>query len=382
LNLNSSTGAVNASSSSLGQYIVTYNYPSSNGCFGGSTTTTVTIISVQSPTAPANQMFCNAATVADLSVAGASAQWYLNATGGSPLAADTALVNGQTYFGTQTVGGCESALRVPVSVTIVVIQAPTVTAQQYFCASDIPTISDLAPQGPGINWYSSPLAQIPLAGTVALVDGASYSVTFIDNTTGCESNRSEITAYLMDSNAPEAILGQTYCEEDNMTVSNLVSTAEGTTFWFDSPLNGTAFSSDLPLYDGMQLFAANLDSETECYSSIRTEVNVTIIPCSVELNNLLTINQNELNNFITIKNIEHFPDNDLEIFNRYGALVWKGQNYDNIDFIFDGKANTGNIYKKNEYLPTGTYYYVLTYSDPYRKDQPAVKGFLFISNNE
>jgi hypothetical protein len=79
------------------------------------------------PTGNASQLFCGtpAPTVADLTATGTGIQWYAAATGGSALATTTALVNGTTYYASQTVSACESTARLAVTVALIV---PQITA--------------------------------------------------------------------------------------------------------------------------------------------------------------------------------------------------------------------------------------------------------------
>lgn len=64
------------------------------------------------------------------------------------------------------------------------------------------------------------------------------------------------------------------------------------------------------------------------------------------------------NETLHIKNIENYPVNDIQIFNRWGNLVFKMSGYDNADNSFKGIANTGMFIGDKE-LPDGTYYYIL-----------------------
>lgn len=48
------------------------------------------------------------ATVAQLVAEGENIRWYADASGGTALALDTELVDGATYYATQTIDGCES----------------------------------------------------------------------------------------------------------------------------------------------------------------------------------------------------------------------------------------------------------------------------------
>jgi len=50
-----------------------------------------------------------------------------------------------------------------------------------------------------------------------------------------------------------------------------------------------------------------------------------------------------------------FPDLEIEIYNRWGAMVWSAKG-DNAAKGWDGKTNNGND------LPIGTYYYIVKYN--------------------
>lgn len=72
--------------------------------------------SVIVPTASATQSFNAGDTLANLSVTGTNLQWYSSSSGGTTLPISTVLVNGTTYYVSQTVNGCESS-RVTITVT-------------------------------------------------------------------------------------------------------------------------------------------------------------------------------------------------------------------------------------------------------------------------
>ena len=57
-------------------------------------------------------------TVADLQATGTGIKWYLAQSGGTALATDTQLINGQHYWASQTANGSESAARFEVVVTM------------------------------------------------------------------------------------------------------------------------------------------------------------------------------------------------------------------------------------------------------------------------
>ena len=70
----------------------------------------------------------------------------------------------------------------------------------------------------------------------------------------------------------------------------------------------------------------------------------------------------------------------IEIYNRYGSLVWQQSNYDNNIRVFKGKANVSGVVAKDSYLPTGTYFFILNY--PNDCEQNKLKGFVHIDNKK
>jgi hypothetical protein len=81
----------------------------------------VTIISPFAPTGANNQIVPQGSTLDDLDVTGQNIQWYSSPFGGTPLPNNTQLVNGVTYYASQTIYNgvtCESQFRLPVIVQI------------------------------------------------------------------------------------------------------------------------------------------------------------------------------------------------------------------------------------------------------------------------
>lgn len=68
-----------------------------------------------------------------------------------------------------------------------------------------------------------------------------------------------------------------------------------------------------------------------------------------------------------IKGIEKYPDNTVNIFNRWGDKVREFSNYNNTSRIWNGTNEQG------EPLPNGTYYYILDV-----KNVGVLKGWIFI----
>jgi len=79
--------------------------------------------------------------------------------------------------------------------------------------------------------------------------------------------------------------------------------------------------------------------------------------CGLTFYNAISPNGNGQNDTWVINLIEANPDNSVQIFNRWGSLVWNANGYDNTNIVWAGNSNAGNP------LPDGTYYYVVTASE-------------------
>ena len=79
--------------------------------------------------------------------------------------------------------------------------------------------------------------------------------------------------------------------------------------------------------------------------------------------NVITPNGDEKNDYFFIDGIKNFPNNTLEIYNRWGVKVFETNNYDSSQNVFKGYSDGRTTVKRNEALPGGTYFYVLKYKD-------------------
>ncbi|MGZ2370021.1 Ig-like domain-containing protein, partial [Ancylomarina sp. YFZ004] len=91
--------------------------------------------------------------------------------------------------------------------------------------------------------------------------------------------------------------------------------------------------------------------------STQGKVKIVVVPIDVFIPNAITPNNDNLNDKFKIVGLERFPDNSLEIFNRWGNIVYEKRDYDN---KWEGYGNvSGQI--SNDRLPPGTYFYVFKF---------------------
>lgn len=81
----------------------------------------------------------------------------------------------------------------------------------------------------------------------------------------------------------------------------------------------------------------------------------------VEIFNHFTPNGDGANDYFHIKGIEKHPNNHVEIYNRWGILIYEVDGYNNADKSFKGESDGRITIQKKEQLPEGTYYYIIKY---------------------
>jgi len=117
-------------------------------------------------------------TIADLIVSGDELTWYSDEELSQEIPNDTVLVDGVTYYVTQTVAGCTSvSLGITVTVTdpCASIAIPQGDTQQT--AEEGSTLADLTVIGENLTWYADEELTQELPDSTILIDGTTYYVT-------------------------------------------------------------------------------------------------------------------------------------------------------------------------------------------------------------
>ena len=84
--------------------------------------------------------------------------------------------------------------------------------------------------------------------------------------------------------------------------------------------------------------------------------------CDVIINNYISVNSDDTNEYLHIEGIERYPKNTIEIVNRWGVLVYKMEGYNNSTNVFKGISEGRFTINSNAKLPEGTYFYILNYT--------------------
>jgi len=348
--------------------------------------TDVTVI-IYNPTTPtttqATQEFClsNNPTIADLQAEASNAAysivWY-DATGSAPLTTDTALIDGATYNGAETISNCESAGRLAVTVTINDALPPTIsTVSQIFCASSSPEISDLIVSGTGIVWYASETDNTPLIPTELLVDSEDYWAAQTNAATGCISSIREVAnVTLTDPGTPAIIsLGNEFCKIDKPTLAelniNVSANSGGTISWYDSYPNGNLLGTSIALVEGETYYAIET-TVNSCESINPLAVTVSLEACDaydVEIYDGFSPSGNGVNDTFKLGNLRDlYPNFNVEFFNRWGGLVYTA-NASKPDW-------NGRLNGDGELVPAGVYYFIINFN---KNDRKPIQRRLYLS---
>jgi gliding motility-associated-like protein len=247
--------------------------------------------------------------------------------------------------------------------TVNAIPNVPIAIDQPFCKTDNPMVSNLEPSGNQYKWFNSATSTTALNNSALLVTG-NYWVRGVDAATGCKSESKKIGVAV--NEIPTPVLkqdGEKFCGIDNPTIQNLTAnvTPSATIAWFDSPTNGNQFANTELLTEGTTYFGFDYSSATNCFSSV--------LPVTVSLKNCdetpdffipdgFSPNGDNVNETFRILDIEFiYPNYSLEIFNRYGNLMFNG----NINKpAWDGKNSNSSFIDGDS--PTGVYFYIINYN--------------------
>lgn len=186
---------------------------------------------------------------------------------------------------------------------------------------------------------------------IGLLGSGTYTVTVID-ANGCEIEQ----AFALPDPAPIEVEFAVEPATDGCNGAIRAMVASGA-----DPISYNWLNIDRPINESMAInlcpgdYFLQVTDANGCRSSV---VSVVVddrrFPC-LEERVVITPNGDGANDQFIIFCIGDFPDNQLQIFNRWGQLVFRAENYNN---TWEGTTQDGKL------LPEGPYYYVLEFTDP------------------
>lgn len=109
----------------------------------------------------------------------------------------------------------------------------------------------------------------------------------------------------------------------------------------------------------------------------------TDIDDDVVIYDAISPNDDDKNDYFYIKNITNYPDNRVQIFNRWGIKVFDTTNYDSNGNVFRGYSDGRATISPDNTLPTGTYFYIVQYTKQTNGQSDTIKkaGYLFLDRD-
>ena len=140
--------------------------------------------------------------------------------------------------------------------------------------------------------------------------------------------------------------------EDDILIGSVVNQAMVT--------GRDAFGMDVIDFSDDPLDDTNLDIDSD---GDFEDITITILPQSdIRVYEGISPNGDGANDVLRIAGLQNYPDNNLQIFNRWGIKVFEEQGYEQPGKkLFDGVSRGRATFKKEEQLPVGTYFYMLQY---------------------
>lgn len=283
----------------------------------------------------------------------------------------TYLVDNGNGCGTAVANGAKSF-------TINTLPNLPITDNLEFCKNDKRTIADLVPNGAQYQWFDS-VSSTTVLSAETLLTSRTYYVKEVNLSTGCESPRAAAIIEINETQAPVLNQGgEIFCGLDNPTIQNLTdkTATNGNLTWYDAAENGNLLASTDLLIDGFTYYGFDYSNDTSCYSDALV-VTVSLSNCDETpeffIPDGFSPNGDAINDTFKITGIEFiYPNYSLEIYNRYGNLMFKGNKNKS---EWDGRNSDFKI-GIDGLAPNGVYFYIINYN---KGNRAAKQGQLYLS---
>ncbi|MCL9805714.1 gliding motility-associated C-terminal domain-containing protein, partial [Flavobacterium amniphilum] len=360
-------------------YIVTASNGTCTSGASASFSNAAVLVTPVVPTISTTPPTCSIAGTSTISNYNAAHTYVFTPTG--PTVSGTGLISGMTigtsYTVTASNGTCTSGASASFSNAAVLVTpvVPTISTTPPTCSvAGTSTISNynaahtyvFTPTGPTVSG----------TGLISgMVIGTSYTVTASNGT--CTSAASATFSNGSVLTIPEAPIAATPTQPEcpsttgSVQLSNLPSGN-----WVINPggiIGNTATIDITGLNPGIYNFIVT--NNEGCTSSHSADVVIIDPACPEchELNPIKVFNAvspgivDGLNDFFNIQALDDFecyPTNTVQIYNRWGVLVFERDQYKNdTDKGFIGVSEGRVTVSRNEKLPEGTYFYIINYTD-------------------
>lgn len=286
--------------------------------------------------------FCSGQTIT-LTASGASTYSWSSGTNGSVLT--TSAAGTYTAFGTDNCGTGTNTIGVSFAA------APSVSvsaSQNTICPGQTATLTANGING-GVDYAWSGFPG-NISNTQTISAGGNYVVTYT-NACGSSTALTSVVqstlspAFSFNPNGGTVPVTVSFSNTSTNNITNQWSFGNGQTS-SNVEESGITYTSA-----GIYTVSLIIQNSDGCLATVSQTLEI-LDEAFGPIPEIITANGDGKNDFFQIKGIERFPSNELQIFNRWGNVVYKTKGYSNSNG-WSGQHSSGK-------LPTGTYFYILT----------------------
>ncbi|WP_289062359.1 gliding motility-associated C-terminal domain-containing protein [uncultured Zobellia sp.] len=163
------------------------------------------------------------------------------------------------------------------------------------------------------------------------------------------------------------------CDGDGLTTAQ--EDALGTDS-YDADTDGDTIPDGQEIHDGTD--PLNPCDSLNGVPTLEAGCNEEVVNTGIAVSNeVLTPDNDGVNDFFRIENIESYPNNKVEIYNRWGIVVYEMIGYDNSSNVFIGTSNGRATISTDSELPVGVYFYIIKYEN--EGESLSKAGYLYIN---
>lgn len=234
---------------------------------------------------------------------------------------------------------------------------------QHYRPASISAPSASSSEFSATYFLENPDANFPVAnrsGVIELINDSEYWA--IENTSGNEEVF--ITLSFNSATTPENILAEP------QTAVHIVRWDESDQLWVSE---GGAIDTA-----NNTITTRTTMSDYGVFTLGRVDEDL-ILPGGAVIYNAISANNDGVNDFFIIDNIEEFENNKVEVFNRWGTEVFSTKMYGTNGNVFRGES-PGN---SERFLPSATYFYVISYDFTVNGATERVRtaGYLYLNSD-
>ena len=210
---------------------------------------------------------------------------------------------------------------------------------------------------------------------LTLLSGGTYDFQYeLQGNGNCDPDTSIVTIEVIEVEPPIAN-DATFCVSDAATLAEIEVSNTTNYNWYNEDESPAVLPLDSVLENGEDYFVASVDNDG-CESS-RVSITITLRPfgtsgCDDCINDGVSPDGDNLNEELELCDLpETFPNYEINIFNRYGTLVFKGNNNAG---LFNGTSNVSLTL--GDKLPSSVYFYIF---DPKDNQTEPFQGNFYLS---